>query len=346
MTSNPVQAETSLNRQWRLAARPKGLPVATDWSFVTEAVPEPADGEILVRVLYISIDPAMRGWMNDRRSYVPPVGLGEVMRAGGIGRVVASRHPEFTAGEHVSGTFGVQDYALSDGRGVLRVSAETAPLTRYLSVLGMPGMTAYFGLLDIGRPEAGETVVVSAAAGAVGQIVGQIARIKGCRVVGIAGGLEKSRFIVDELGFDAAVDYKNEDVRAALREACPERVNVYFDNVGGDILDTVLTRLARHARIVICGSISQYNNEGPMRGPANYMTLLVDRARMEGFVVFDYAKRYAEAAREMAGWIAEGRLKSVEDVVAGMELFPETLLRLYRGENFGKLILSVGDEAS
>jgi NADPH-dependent curcumin reductase CurA len=346
MTSTAVHAETSVNRQWRLAARPNGLPVATDWSFGTEAVPEPADGEILVRVLYISLDPAMRGWMNDRRSYVPPVGLGEVMRAGGIGRVVASRHPDFTAGEHVSGIFGVQDYAISDGRGVLRVSAETAPLTRYLSVLGMPGMTAYFGLLDIGRPEAGETVVVSAAAGAVGQIVGQIARIKGCRVVGIAGGLEKCRFIVDELGFDAAVDYKNEDVRAALREACPDRVNVYFDNVGGDILDTVLTRLARHARIVICGSISQYNNEGPMRGPANYMTLLVDRARMEGFVVFDYAKRYGEAAREMAGWIAEGRLKSVEDIVAGMELFPETLLRLYRGENFGKLILSVGDEAS
>jgi len=306
-------------------------------------VPEPGDGEILVRVLHISLDPAMRGWMNDRRSYVPPVGLGEVMRAVGIGRVIASRHPDFHAGDHVTGTFGVQDYALSDGRGVLRVSAETAPLTRYLSVLGMPGMTAYFGLLDIGRPVAGETVVVSAAAGAVGQIVGQIAKIKGCRVVGIAGGAEKCRFIVDELGFDAAVDYKNEDVRAALREACPDRVNVYFDNVGGDILDTVLTRLARHARIVICGSISQYNNDGPMRGPANYMTLLVDRARMEGFVVFDYAARYGEAAREMAGWIAEGRLRSVEDVVAGMERFPETLLRLYRGENFGKLILTVGE---
>src|ERR1035441_1800110 len=307
MTSTAVHAETSVNRQWRLAARPQGLPVATDWSFGTEAVPEPADGEILVRVLYISLDPAMRGWMNDRRSYVPPVGLGEVMREGAIGRLVASRHPDFTAGEHVSGIFGVQDYAISDGRGVLRVSAETAPLTRYLSVLGMPGMTAYFGLLDIGRPEAGETVVVSAAAGAVGQIVGQIARIKGCRVVGIAGGLEKCRFIVDELGFDAAVDYKNEDVRAALREACPDRVNVYFDNVGGDILDTVLTRLARHARIVICGSISQYNNEGPARGPPNQTGLLVDRARMEGFLVFDYAKRYPEAAKEMAGWMAAGR---------------------------------------
>jgi NADPH-dependent curcumin reductase CurA len=345
MSSAALSAGPAANRQWRLAARPKGLPVATDWAFRTEPVPEPGEGQFLVRVMYISLDPAMRGWMNDARSYVPPVGIGEVMRAGGVGRVVASRHPDFAVGNHVSGVFGVQDYALSDGRGVVRVSAETAPLPKYLSMLGMPGMTAYFGLLDIGRPVEGETVVVSAAAGAVGQVVGQIAKIRGCRVVGIAGGEEKCRFIVDDLGFDAAVDYKNEDVRAALRERCPDRVNVYFDNVGGEILDTVLTRLARHARIVICGSISQYNNEGPARGPANYMALLVDRARMEGFLVFDYAKRYPEAAKEMAGWMAEGRLKSVEDMVTGMEQFPATLLRLYSGANFGKLILSVAGDA-
>jgi NADPH-dependent curcumin reductase len=283
--------------------------------------------------------------MNDGRSYVPPVGIGEVMRAGGVGRVVASRHSGFTVGDHVSGVFGVQDYAISDGRGVIRVAADAAPLPHYLSVLGVPGMTAYFGLLEIGRPVAGETVVVSAAAGAVGQLVGQIAKIKGCRVVGIAGGAEKCRVIVDELGFDAAVDYKSEDVRAALRERCPDRVDVYFDNVGGEILDTVLTRLARHARVVLCGSISQYNNQGPARGPANYMALLVDRARMEGFVVFDYARRYAEATRELAGWLADRRLKSIEHVVTGMEHFPETLLKLYSGANFGKLILSVGDEA-
>jgi NADPH-dependent curcumin reductase len=319
--------------------------VATDWEFGTGPVPEPVDGEFLVRVLYVSLDPAMRGWMNDGRSYVPPVGIGEVMRAGGVGRVVASRHSDFTVGDHVSGVFGVQDYAISDGRGVIRVAVEAAPLPHYLSVLGMPAMTAYFGLLEIGRPVAGETVVVSAAAGAVGQLVGQIAKIKGCRVVGIAGGAEKCRFIVNELGFDAAVDYKGEDVRAALRERCPDRVDVYFDNVGGEILDTVLTRLARHARVVLCGSISQYNNQGPARGPANYMALLVDRARMEGFVVFDYARRYAEATRELAGWLADGRLKSVEHVVTGMEHFPETLLKLYSGANFGKLILSVGDEA-
>jgi NADPH-dependent curcumin reductase len=345
MTSTPAPTGASVNRQWRLAARPQGLPVSTDWEFATSPVSEPVDGEFLVRVLYISLDPAMRGWMNDRRSYVPPVGIGEVMRAGGVGRVVASRHPDFTVGDHVSGTFGVQEYAISDGRGVARVAIDAAPLPKYLSVLGVPGMTAYFGLLEIGRPAAGETVVVSAAAGAVGQLVGQIAKLKGCRVVGIAGGAEKCRLLVDELGFDAAVDYKNEDVRAALREHCPDRVDVYFDNVGGEILDTVLTRLARHARIVICGSISQYNNEGPARGPSNYMTLLVDRARMEGFLVFDYAKRYAEATRELAGWLGDGRLKSVEDVVTGIEHFPETLLKLYSGANFGKLILSVGNDA-
>src|ERR1035437_7437457 len=295
MSSAALSAGTSANRQWRLAARPKGLPVATDWAFRTEPVPEPGEGQFLVRVMYISLDPAMRGWMNDARSYVPPVGIGEVMRAGGVGRVVASRHPDFAVGNHVRGVFGAQD----------------SPIT----------------------------------AGAGGQVVGQIAKIRGCRVVGIAGGEEKCRFIVDDLGFDAAVDYKNEDVRAALRERCPDRVNVYFDNVGGEILDTVLTRLARHARIVICGSISQYNNEGPARGPANYMALLVDRARMEGFPVFDYAKRYPEAAKEMAGWMAEGRLKSVEDMVTGMEQFPATLLRLYSGANFGKLILSVAGDA-
>jgi NADPH-dependent curcumin reductase CurA len=344
MTATPAPDGAPVNRHWRLAARPKGLPVEGDWEFRTEPIPALAGGDLLVRVLYVSLDPAMRGWMNDGRSYVPPVGIGEVMRAGGIGRVIASEHPDFKVGDHVSGTFGVQDYALGDGRGVIRVDAGAAPLTKYLSVLGMPGLTAYFGLLEIGQPVAGETVVVSAAAGAVGQIVGQIARIKGCRVVGIAGGPEKCRLIVEELGFDAAIDYKNEDVHAALREHCPDRVNVYFDNVGGEILDTVLTRLARHARVVICGSISQYNNEGRARGPSNYMALLVDRARMEGFLVFDFAKRYGEAAMAMAGWIAEGRLKSVEDVVTGIERFPETLLKLYTGENRGKLILSVGDE--
>jgi NADPH-dependent curcumin reductase CurA len=207
----------------------------------------------------------------------------------------------------------------------------------------MPGMTAYFGLLDVGQPLEGDTVVVSGAAGAVGSVVGQIAKIKGCRVVGIAGGQEKCDFIVNELGFDAAIDYKSEDVRAALKEKCPDRINVYFDNVGGDILDNALTRLARGARIVICGAVSQYNNEGAIKGPAHYMALLVDRARMQGFVVFDYANRYMEGAMEMAQWMAAGSLKSKEDIVDGLETFPDTLLKLFRGENLGKLLIKVAD---
>ncbi len=330
-----------LNRQYRLGARPSGLPKDSDWDVTEESVPSPADGEFAVKLRYISLDPAMRGWMNDRRSYLPPVAIGEVMRAGGAGEVVESRHERFSAGDHVVGTFGVQRYAISDGRGVMKVDPAIAPLPVFLGALGMPGLTAYFGLLDIGEAKEGQTVVVSAAAGAVGQVAGQIAKIKGCRVVGIAGGAEKCAYIRDELGFDAAIDYKADDVRIRLRETCPDRINVYFDNVGGDILDAVLAWLARRARIVICGAVSQYNRDGPMQGPSNYMTLLVDRARMEGFLVFDFAQRYPEAISEMVRWRAEGRLKSREDVVPDLDSFPEALRRLFRGENFGKLVLEV-----
>jgi len=296
---------------------------------------------LLVKLRYISLDPAMRGWMNEGRSYVRPVELGHVMRAAGVGEVIESRNESFPTGAYVVGTFGVQEYAVSDGTAVYRVDPNLAPPPKFLSVLGLTGLTAYFGLLDIGRPEPGQTVVVSAACGAVGQIVGQIAKIKGCRAVGIAGGPEKCRYVVDELGFDAAVDYKREDVRDALRTHCPDRIDVYFDNVGGEILDTALTLLARHARIVLCGAISQYNETGPRHGPANYMALLVDRARMEGFLVFDFFSRYPEAIGDMAGWMAEGRLRSREDIVSGIETFPDALLRLFRGENFGKLMLEV-----
>ena len=329
------------NRQFRLAARPVGLPKSSDWSFVDEPVAAPREGELLVKVRYISLDPAMRGWMNEGRSYVRPVELGHVMRAAGVGEVIESRNESFPTGAYVVGTFGVQEYAVSDGTAVYRVDPNLAPPPKFLSVLGLTGLTAYFGLLDIGRPEPGQTVVVSAACGAVGQIVGQIAKIKGCRAVGIAGGPEKCRYVVDELGFDAAVDYKREDVRDALRTHCPDRIDVYFDNVGGEILDTALTLLARHARIVLCGAISQYNETGPRHGPANYMALLVDRARMEGFLVFDFFSRYPEAIGDMAGWMAEGRLRSREDIVSGIETFPDALLRLFRGENFGKLMLEV-----
>ncbi|HEY8009824.1 MAG TPA: NADP-dependent oxidoreductase [Rudaea sp.] len=332
---------TTVNRQFRLAARPVGLPKRNDWNLVEEPLREPGDGEFLVRIEYISLDPAMRGWMNEGKSYVPPVGIGEVMRAYAGGEVVASRHPKFAVGEHVAGTFGVQEYARSNGKGITRVDTKLAALPVYLGALGMPGMTAYFGLLDVGAAQSGDTVVVSGAAGAVGSIVGQIAKIKGCRAVGIAGGAEKCRWLVDELGFDVAIDYKGEDVKAALKRHCPQGINVYFDNVGGDILDAALTQLAMHARIVVCGAISQYNTTAPVKGPSNYLALLVCRARMQGMVVFDYAARYADAAHEVAGWIAQGKLKTREDIVDGFETFPDALLKLFSGENTGKLVLQV-----
>lgn len=335
---------TANNRQFRLAARPVGLPRRSDWNVTEEPVADPAAGEVLVKVLYLSLDPAMRGWMNEGKSYIPPVAIGEVMRAGAVGRVLVSRYEGLQVGDHVNGALGVQEYACVQGKQLTKVDPRVAPLPVYLGTLGMPGLTAYFGLLDIGRPQSGETVVVSGAAGAVGGVVGQIARIKGCRAVGIAGGADKCRYLVDELGFDAAIDYKAGDVKKGLKEHCPKGVDVYFDNVGGDILDAVLTQLARRARIIICGAISQYNNTQPVKGPANYLSLLVNRASMTGMVVFDYADRYAEGAREMAGWMAAGKLKSREDIVPGFDNFPETLLKLFSGENTGKLVLKVADE--
>jgi NADPH-dependent curcumin reductase CurA len=332
------------NHQYKLAARPVGLPKDSDWEYASEPAGEPGDGEFLIEVNYISLDPAMRGWINEGRSYIPPVEIGEVMRALGVGRVVESKHPDFAEGDTVTGLFGVQEYTISAGAGVIKVDPGLAPLPTYLGALGMTGMTAYFGLLEVGQPKQGETVVVSAAAGAVGAIAGQIAKIKGCRAVGIAGGEEKCRYVTEDLGFDAAVDYKAGDLGKALAEACPDGIDVYFDNVGGEILDAALAVLNRHARVVICGAISQYNNTGPMRGPSNYMSLLVNHASMTGFVVSEYFGRYAEGAKAMAGWMAEGKLKAREDVVAGLEAFPDTLLKLFSGENNGKLVLQVAGE--
>jgi NADPH-dependent curcumin reductase len=337
-----------VNHQIRLAARPNGLPTRDDWSFTTTPVERPDDGGVLVKTLSLSLDPAMRGWMNEAKSYIAPVGIGDVMRAGGVGVVIASQNPAFSEGDIVAGAPGVQKYwRVGDkqvARGdVAKIDLKLGSVEQWLNVLGMPGMTAYFGLMDVGMPKAGETVVVSGAAGAVGQAVGQLAKIHGCRAVGIAGGPEKCAWVVDELGFDACVDYKGGDVKAGLKQHCPDGVDVYFDNVGGDILDIVLTRLARGARIVICGAISQYNNTGPVKGPANYLSLLVNRARMQGMVVFDYAPRFHVAVAEMAGYLKDGRLKSREEVVLGLDTFPEALLKLFRGENFGKLILKVAD---
>ncbi|TFW09219.1 NADP-dependent oxidoreductase [Oxalobacteraceae bacterium OM1] len=336
------------NQQVRLAARPVGLPKRSDWKFTSEPVREPGDGEIVVKVLYLSLDPAMRGWMNEGKSYIRPVAIDEVMRAGGIGKVVASKSPKFAVGEYVSGGTGVQEYWVGPAddktAAFYKVDPRMAPLPKYLNSLGMPGMTAYFGLLDVGQPKPGDTVVVSGAAGAVGQTVGQIAKHKGCRAIGIAGGKEKCDFVVNELGFDACIDYKNGSVREGLKQHCPTGVNVYFDNVGGDILDDVLAKLAMKARIVICGAISQYNNTTPVKGPANYLSLLVNRARMEGMVVFDYADRYHVAAAEMGKWMQAGTFQTREDIVKGLDTFPETLLMLFEGKNFGKLVLQVADE--
>ncbi|PAU64001.1 NADP-dependent oxidoreductase [Pseudomonas indica] len=329
------------NRQFILAQRPTGAIDDNTFSLAENPVGEPADGQILVENLYLSLDPAMRGWLNDAKSYIPPVQIGETMRALGVGKVIASRHPGFAVGDHVSGLTGIQDYYLGETKGFHKVDPQQAPLPRYLSALGMTGMTAYFALLDVGEPKAGETVVISGAAGAVGSVAGQIAKIKGCRVVGIAGGQDKCRYLVEELGFDGAIDYKNEDVHAGLKRECPKGVDVYFDNVGGDILDAVLSRINLKARIVICGAISQYNNKQAVKGPANYLSLLVNRARMEGMVVFDYASRFPEALRDIAGWLASGQLKSKEDIVEGLETFPQTVQKLFTGENFGKLVLKV-----
>ncbi|MBL8316628.1 MAG: NADP-dependent oxidoreductase [Rubrivivax sp.] len=339
------------NHQVRLAARPKGLPQAGDWQFTQEALPQPGPGGVLIKTLALSLDPAMRGWMNEGKSYIPPVGIGEVMRAGGVGVVVASGHPDFAVGQHVSGGPGVQEYwavAADQVRrsGLTPIDLRLGTLGQWLNVLGMPGMTAYFGLLEVGQPQPGQTVVVSGAAGAVGQTVGQLARLKGCRVVGIAGGAAKCDWVVRELGFDACIDYKAGAVREGLKQYCPQGVDVYFDNVGGEILDEVLARINRKARIVICGAISQYNNTTPVQGPKNYLSLLVNRARMEGLVVFDYAARYGEAVAEMAGYLKDGRMKSREDVVrGGVAAFPAALPMLFSGANFGKLVLEVAPGA-
>jgi NADPH-dependent curcumin reductase CurA len=286
----------------------------------------------------------MRGWINDARSYAPPVPVGDVMRAGGAGRVIASGDPSVAEGDFVTGMTGIQEYAVLPARAVFRADLSLAPLPRYLSALGMTGMTAYFGLLDVGRPEPGQTVVVSGAAGAVGSIVGQIAKLKGCRTIGIAGGPDKCRWLTEVLGFDAAIDYRAGRVTAELREHTPDGIDVFFDNVGGEILDAALARLVIGARVVLCGGISQYNATSGVCGPANYLSLVVNRARMEGFLVSDYAARFPEGIRDMAAWLADGSVIAREDIVAGsVDAFPDTFLRLFRGENTGKLLLKIRD---
>ena len=332
------------NRRWLLASRPKGEPSLDNFTLDEAPVPVPGDGEALVRSHYLSLDPYMRGRMRDAKSYVPPVELGAVMTGGVVGEVIDSRDPSLAAGDIVEGLLGWREYGVLPASQLRRVDPELAPISTALGILGMPGITAYFGLLEIGQPKAGETVVVSAASGAVGGVVGQIAKIKGCRAVGIVGGPAKADYIQAELGYDAAIDYKADGVLArAVAAACPDGVDVYFDNVGGSVSDAVLTRINFHARIPVCGLISQYNLEAPEMGPRLTGLLLINRARMEGFIVFDFIKRYPEALAQLAAWLKAGDLVYREDIIDGFENMPAALIRLLRGENFGKQLVRVTD---
>lgn len=335
----------AMNRRWTLAARPHGLVKESDFAFGEAPIPAVGDGQVLVRVLFLSFDPTQRGWIEDRPSYLPPVQIGEVMRAAAVGQVVESKFAGLAPGDLVQGLFGWQEYALLPG---VMIGAQGkippgVPPTWMLGVLGITGLTAYFGMLDLGKPQPGETVVVSGAAGATGSVAGQIAKIAGARVVGIAGGPDKCAWLTKEAHFDAAIDYKNEDVAARLGELCPKAIDVYFDNVGGEILDAALARIALRARVVLCGAISGYNETTPPPGPRNLMNLVIQRGRMEGFIILDYLPRFAEGVAKLSEWVRSGAIVHQEDVQRGLENAPRTLLRLFTGANTGKQILQVAE---
>lgn len=335
---------TQKNVRIELASRPVGMPTAENFRLVETEIPEVGEGQLLLRTLYLSVDPYMRGRMNDVKSYVPPFQVGEVLMGGVIAQVMASRVPAYQAGDIVVGTLGWQHYSLSDGAGLHKVDASITPVSAALGVLGMPGLTAYFGLLDIGKPQPGETVVVSGAAGAVGTLVGQIAKLQGSRVVGIAGSASKNEYLEKELGFDATINYKTTtNLRQALREACPNGVDVYFDNVGGDITDAVLARLNHQARIALCGQIALYNLDKPDIGPRVLTSLLIHSAMMKGFIVSDYASRTREGLTQLTQWFTEGKLKYRENIVEGLENTPDAFLGLFRGDNLGKQLVKVAD---
>ncbi len=331
---------TEPNRQFLLAARPQGMVKESDFEYRESPIPQIGPGEVLIRTTRISLDPSMRGQMENRADYVAPLQIGDVMRAGGTGEVVQSNNDTYPVGARVQGTFGMQDYCVSNGKNVpFRTFADDIDPEQALGVLGGTGMTAYFGLLDLGEPKAGDMVVISGAAGATGSVAGQIAKLKGCTVVGMAGSDEKCQWLTDELGFDAAINYKTQDVGAELDRLCPDGINIYFDNVGGEILDLCLARIATNARVVICGGISRYNAQGPIPGPKNYFNLVFRRARMEGFIVLDYASRFAEAIAEMKAWIEQDQLKQSVTVIEGFENLPRALIQLFQGVNTGKLMV-------
>jgi NADPH-dependent curcumin reductase CurA len=327
------------NTQLRLARRPRGEATVDDFAVTREPVPSPRDGQVVVRAEYVSIDPSVRTHLNAGQSYRAMVGIGDVVDVPVAGEVVASAHPGFAVGDKVTGMLGTQEYAVAEGAELTRVDLSMAPLTTWLGGLGLTGLTAYFGLEEVGRPRPGETVVVTAASGAVGSVAGQLARIKGARAVGLCGSDDKCRWLTEDLGFDAAVNYRSPDLYRDLKQATPDRIDVVFDNVGGPLLDTLFRRLGMHGRIVVCGATSQYN-EGEIYGPKNYLALATLRARMEGFIIFDYADRYDAARREMAGWMKQGLLRFRENVVEGaITDYPAVLHRLYRGENVGKMLM-------
>ena len=340
--------EKEVNGQWRLKSRPVGMVKESDFEYVEAPIPSPGDGEFLVRNLYFAFEPAMRGWLNDVRSYVPPVQIGEVMRAASVGQVVQSRNSDFKQGDFVTGTFGWQDYAVSDGRpgpmgGARKIPAGIPPYL-VLGALGGTGLTAYFGMLDVGKLKPGDSVVVSGAAGATGSVAAQIAKIKGAsKVVGIAGGARKCRWLTDEAGLDAAIDYKSEDVRRRLREECPKGIDLYFDNVGGEILDAALLNMAIHGRVVLCGGISSYNEKELPAGPRNYMQLVIRRCTMQGFLVSDHLSRAGQAIADLSTWVAEGKVVHAEDIQEGIENTPKTFPRLFQGKNLGKQLLKLAD---
>lgn len=335
---------SATNKQIVLAARPPGYPEESDFRLVESSVPQPREGEVLIQALWLSLDPYQRGRMRDRPSYAPNVEIGQVIVGGVVGRVIESRTPAFSLGDIVEGPLGWQEYALSDGRNLRQVDTSLGPLSYSIGVLGMPGMTAYFGLLEVGQPRTGDSVVISAASGAVGQVVGQIANIMGCRTIGIAGTQEKVDFIVNELGFDVGINYRTDDVGMALDSACPEGIDVYFDNVGGVITDAVIDRIAMGGRISLCGQISQYNLEEPEPGPRNIGLLVGRMARMEGFLVTQFAQHHDMARQRIAGWLNEGKIKYREDVVEGIENAPKAFMGMMTGKNFGKLLIKVSEE--
>ena len=335
----------TMNRQIVLAARPEGLPEPSDFRLVETPMCEPAEGQFLVKTNYLSVDPYMRGRISEAKSYADPVQIDQVMVGGTVGTVVESRHPGYRPGDVVVGYWGWQEYAISDGQGLERFDTALAPMPTALGVLGMPGMTAYFGLLEIGAPKAGETVFVSGAAGAVGSLVGQIAKIKGCRVIGSAGSQQKVDYLTGELGFDGAFNYKEvKDYAAKLQEVCPNGIDVCFDNVGGPLTDAVFTQINVGARIVICGQIDQYNATRPPRGPRLLWHLIVKQARAEGFLVFQFAGRFREGQQQVAHWIKEGKVKYRETIVDGLEHAPEAFIGLFHGENVGKQLVRVAEE--